>query len=195
MRLTPLDITHKEFKRGLRGYSEQDVDGFLDEVAAEYEKLFQENIDLSERVDRLQKKLEQYENFEQALQQTMLAAQRSAEEIQENARKTAELHVQEAEYKARAVLQQGDMERRQLETELMMLRQMTRDFKEKLQLFFEAQLAQLREIEAQAARLPESQHNKPLPPVQTPDVTSNEVDEILEYVESYPDEEETPSDS
>ena len=53
MKLTPLDIRHKEFKRGMRGYADVEVDEFLDEVADEYERLFKENIDLSERVESL----------------------------------------------------------------------------------------------------------------------------------------------
>ena len=38
MKLTPLDIRHKEFKRGMRGYTEVDVDEFLDNVADEFER-------------------------------------------------------------------------------------------------------------------------------------------------------------
>ena len=54
MKLTPLDIRHREFKRGMRGYHDAEVDEFLDEVADEYERLFKENIDLGERVESLE---------------------------------------------------------------------------------------------------------------------------------------------
>ena len=53
MKLTPLDIRHKEFKRGMSGYADVEVDEFLDEVADEYERLFKENIDLNERVESI----------------------------------------------------------------------------------------------------------------------------------------------
>ena len=36
MKLTPLDIRHKEFKRAMRGYADVEVDEFLDEVADEF---------------------------------------------------------------------------------------------------------------------------------------------------------------
>ena len=49
MKLTPLDIRHKEFKRGMRGYADVEVDEFLDQVADEYERMFKENIDLQDR--------------------------------------------------------------------------------------------------------------------------------------------------
>ena len=44
MKLTALDIHHKEFRHSLRGYSEEEVDGFLDQVADEFDRLFKENI-------------------------------------------------------------------------------------------------------------------------------------------------------
>ncbi len=53
MKLTPLDIRHKDFKRGMRGYVDGEVDEFLDEIADEFERLFKENIELSERCDTL----------------------------------------------------------------------------------------------------------------------------------------------
>ena len=51
MKLTPLDIHHKEFRHSLRGYNEEEVDQFLDQVADEFERLFKENIDLSEKLE------------------------------------------------------------------------------------------------------------------------------------------------
>ena len=38
--LTPLDIHNKEFKRGFRGYNEEEVDEFLDRVIKDYEQLY-----------------------------------------------------------------------------------------------------------------------------------------------------------
>lgn len=37
--LTPMDIHNKEFKRGFRGYSEEDVDAFMNNIAGDYEKV------------------------------------------------------------------------------------------------------------------------------------------------------------
>ena len=54
MKLTPLDIRHKEFKRGMRGYADVEVDEFLDEIADEFERLFKESLDTKERVEALQ---------------------------------------------------------------------------------------------------------------------------------------------
>ena len=74
MKLTPLDIRHQEFKRGMRGYADEEVDEFLDEVADEYERLFKENIDLSERLESLEDKVKQYRRIEETLQKTLVSA-------------------------------------------------------------------------------------------------------------------------
>ena len=62
MKLTPLDIHHKEFRHSLRGYSEEEVDAFLDEVADEFERLFKENIDLSEKIEAAEQHVRQYQD-------------------------------------------------------------------------------------------------------------------------------------
>ena len=48
MKLTPMDINNKEFKKGLRGYHADEVDEFLDEVVDNYEELYKENANLKE---------------------------------------------------------------------------------------------------------------------------------------------------
>ncbi len=156
MRLTPLDIHQKEFRRVLRGYSEEEVDTFLDEVATEFERVFQENIDIKEEAERLKKKLAQYEKFEQTLQDTMLAAQRSAEEIQNNARKAAELVIKDAELKAKEIVQNSIAERQTINSEIVALKKLVADFKEKMKAFLQGYLVSLDELEKQVEALPET---------------------------------------
>ncbi len=155
MKLTPLDIHQKEFRRVLRGYSEEEVDAFLDEVATEFERVFQENIDIKEEAERLRKKIAQYEKFEETLQDTMLAAQRSAEEIQNNARKAAELVIRDAELKAKEIVQNSIAERQTINAEIVALKKLIADFKEKMKAFLQSYLDSLEELEKQAEALPE----------------------------------------
>ena len=65
--LTPMDIHNKEFKRGFRGYSEEDVDSFMDDLASDYEKVYREYCELKETCAKLQDKLSQYENMEDTM--------------------------------------------------------------------------------------------------------------------------------
>ena len=39
MKLTPMDINNKEFKKVIRGYSAEEVDEFLDEIVENYEEI------------------------------------------------------------------------------------------------------------------------------------------------------------
>src|SRR5450756_1221772 len=84
MKLTPLDIRHKEFKRGMRGYADVQVDEFLDEVADEFEGVFKDNIDLGERVEALESQVLGYKRIEETLQKTLVSAQASADELKQN---------------------------------------------------------------------------------------------------------------
>ena len=44
--ITPHDIQNKVFARGVRGYKEEEVDGFLDLLTADYERVIDENDNL-----------------------------------------------------------------------------------------------------------------------------------------------------
>ena len=85
MKLTPLDIRHKEFKRGMRGYADVEVDEFLDEVADESERLFKENLDLRDPRRGPRGEVAGYQRIEETLQKTLVTAQASAEEPKQNA--------------------------------------------------------------------------------------------------------------
>ena len=70
--LTPLDIHNKEFKRSFRGYNEDEIDDFLDQVVNDYEKLFRENDNLKEELSRMKKDNAQYQKLENNLKETLL---------------------------------------------------------------------------------------------------------------------------
>ena len=87
--LTPIDIHNKEFKRSFRGYNEDEIDEFLDQVVNDYEKLFRENDKLKEEVARLQKESDSYQEREKSINDTLMLAQKTAQEVTEHARKSA----------------------------------------------------------------------------------------------------------
>ncbi len=151
MKLTPLDIRHKEFKRGMRGYADVEVDEFLDEIADEYERLFKENIDLQERVENLEEKVAGYKRIEETLQKTLINAQASAEEQKQNANKEAQLILQDAELKARQMVNEAYTERQGIEQNLAKLRSSEEDFRFKFQTLLEGYLRQLKETPATTA--------------------------------------------
>ena len=145
MKLTPLDIRHKEFKRGMRGYADVEVDEFLDEVADEYERIFKENIDLQDRVEALEEKVAGYKRIEDTLQKTLINAQASAEEQKQNASKQAQLILQDAELKARQMVNEAYSERQAIEQGMAKLRSAEEDFRFKFKSMIEGYLRQLQD--------------------------------------------------
>ena len=89
--LTPLDIENKKFqKQMMNGYNVDEVDDFLDEITVDYEKLYKENSELRSEIDRSKGDLEKYRNIEQTLQNTLVMAQKAADDIKSNAQNEAD---------------------------------------------------------------------------------------------------------
>lgn len=129
MKLTPLDIRHKEFARSMRGYKDLEVDEFLDDIADEFERLFNENIDYKERLESLEEKIEQYKNIEETLKKTLVSAQQQAEEMKQNAKKEADLILRDAELKARSILNDSYAERQKIQRSVQALKQKQEDLR------------------------------------------------------------------
>ena len=129
MKLTPLDIRHREFARAMRGYKDLEVDEFLDDIADEFERLFNENIDHKERLETLEEKNEQYKNIEETLKKTLVSAQQQAEELKQNAKKEADLILRDAELKARSILNDSYAERQKIQRSVQSLKQKQEDLK------------------------------------------------------------------
>ncbi len=140
MPLTPLDIVNKEFKHGFRGYSEDDVNEFLDEVVRDYEALIRENDELKENTSGMTERLEQYRKLEATLQNTLVVAQQTAEEVKVAARKEADLIVREAEAKAGEIVRLAESRVRETEGQLAQMRYETEKFRAQIKSLLEAQL-------------------------------------------------------
>jgi len=146
MKLTPLDIHHKEFRHSLRGYSEEEVDQFLDDVADEFERLFKENIDLSEKLEAAQTTLRQFQEQEQTIRNTMIAAQRSAEDIMAKARDEATSVLRDAEVKAKEIIHNALTQKQKVQNELVRIKQAEEEFRGKFRQLLEGHTRSLAEI-------------------------------------------------
>ncbi|MBR2290517.1 MAG: DivIVA domain-containing protein [Clostridia bacterium] len=87
--------------RSLKGYNVSEVDDFLDELTEAYEKLYKENAELKDKIENNQKDLEHYRNVEHTLQNTLVMAQTTAEDIKKMAQGQADQIVQDAQMQAR----------------------------------------------------------------------------------------------
>ena len=106
--IAPIEIENKEFKKGIMGYKEEEVDEFLDLVKEDYEQLYRENAELKERLRLYQDQISKYENIEETLNATLITAQRAAEDTCSAANKKARIVVEEADLKARQVIEQAN---------------------------------------------------------------------------------------
>ena len=118
--LTPLDIENKKFsKRALNGYSTEEVDDFLDELTIDYEKIYKEVAESRKTIDNLNRDITKYKQMETTLQNTLVMAQTTAEEIKSDARKQADSILSQAQSAAQVEIAnidaQVDMKRRELE--------------------------------------------------------------------------------
>lgn len=108
--LTPLEIDAKAFKKSLIGYTKKDVIRFIEEIQASYEKVYRENIELKDKINVLNEGISYYKTLEKTLQNTLLLAEKTSEEIKANAHKKAEQIEKEAELKAETIVQEARSE-------------------------------------------------------------------------------------
>lgn len=95
--ITPLDIENKRFsKQMMNGYSVEEVDDFLDELTIDYTKNYKEVNELRAKVEELNNSLVQYKTIETTLQNTLVMAQTTAEEVKNVAKQKADQIVDEA---------------------------------------------------------------------------------------------------
>jgi len=111
MAITPLEIRKKAFATALRGYAPKEVRAFLAIIANELEELRKERAQLAERADQLAARVENYEQTEQLLKDTLLTAQRAAEGMREAAQRERETLLAQARQEA-GRLQEGTRELR-----------------------------------------------------------------------------------
>ena len=102
--LTPLDIENKRFPTKFKGYDDAEVDAFLDQLTIDYEKLYKENAELKSQREELDTDVGKYKNIEGTLQNTLIMAQTTADEVKKTAQKQADAILAEAQGKAKEAL-------------------------------------------------------------------------------------------
>jgi cell division initiation protein len=109
MKITPLDIRQKRFESSFRGFQRREVEAFLELMAGEFEEVVKENIHLKEEHKRAQIRLDQHQEREHTLQETMVTAQRISDDLKEAAKKEAEIVLADAENQAEKIVQNAHL--------------------------------------------------------------------------------------
>ncbi|BCZ47008.1 cell division protein DivIVA [Clostridium gelidum] len=147
MKLTPMDINNKEFKKGLRGYNADEVDEFLDEVVDNYEELYKENGNLKEKLANLNEKVEHYSKIETTIQNTLILAQNAAEQAKNSAQKEAELMVKNANETAQKLTDKAHNDVIQINDEHEKVKQEFIKFRAKYRNFMNTQIETFDDLE------------------------------------------------
>lgn len=164
MALTPLDIQNKSFSTKMRGYNQDEVDDFLDMIVRDYEDSIAKNRELDKALKHAEEKLEYFNELKEALNQSIVVAQDTADKVKSsaskesevivtsaqnradelitNAEKKAHLLTSTAEERAREILSDATSQARELAAETNDLKKKTRTFHQQLLLLLETQLDQ-----------------------------------------------------
>ncbi|MFO7262827.1 MAG: hypothetical protein A6D91_00195 [Bacillaceae bacterium G1] len=143
MPLTPLDIHNKEFSRSFRGYDEDEVNEFLDQIIKDYEAMIRDIKRLEEENAELKEKLAHYEQLEETLHKSIVVAQEAAEALKGNARKESQLIVREAEKNADRIINEALMKSRAILAEIEELKKRVVVYRTRFRTLLEAQLEML----------------------------------------------------
>ncbi|UXZ09051.1 DivIVA domain-containing protein [Clostridium perfringens] len=147
MKLTPMDINNKEFKRVLRGYCPEEVDEFLDQIVEEYEIFFKENTALKEKLENSNDKIEHYSKIENTIQNTLLLAQNTAEQAKANAQKEADVIIKSANDTAQRILDKAHNDVIQINDEYDRVKQEFTKFRAKFRSFMNFQIDTFDDLE------------------------------------------------
>lgn len=147
MKLNPLDIYNKEFKKSTFGYNTTQVDEFLDDIGVAYERLLKDLNKLQEENQDLKGEIDSYQDMEEKLQNTLDSMQKTISQRIEQADKEASMIVKDARMKAEQIKKDAQeavvSEKRKVEQ----LREQKNFFKIRFKTLLESHLEMLDEKE------------------------------------------------
>ena len=127
MRIAPLDLRQQRFRMGMRGFDRTEVVAFLTEAADDYEHALREIDRLRQDLLRMEALLSEHRDRETNLRNTLLTAQRLADEVKTAAENEAKMIVREAEGRADILMQKAAVRADEIERDITELRLRRRD--------------------------------------------------------------------
>ncbi|MFX3674176.1 MAG: DivIVA domain-containing protein [Paenisporosarcina sp.] len=140
MPLSPLDIHNKEFGKGFRGYNEDEVNEFLDQIIKDFELLLKDKKELEDKLKSSSERVGHFNTIESTLQKSIVIAQEAAEEVRRNSQKEAKLIVREAEKNADRIVNEALSKARRIALEIEELKKQSKVFRNRFKMLVEAQL-------------------------------------------------------
>ena len=140
MALSPIDIHNKEFTSKFRGYDEDEVNEFLEQIMKDFENILEENKTLKNSLKQSNDQVSHFNSIEQTLQKSILIAQEAAEDVRRNSMKESKLIVKEAEKNADRIVNEALSRARRVSVEIEDLKKQSKVFRTRFKMLIEAQL-------------------------------------------------------
>ncbi|WP_153731217.1 DivIVA domain-containing protein [Sporosarcina obsidiansis] len=140
MALTPEDIHNKAFSTKFRGYDEDEVNEFLEQIMKDYENVIKKNEELQQIISNNEAKIAHFNTIEDTLQKSILIAQEAAEDVRRNALQESKLIVKESEKNADRIVNDALVRARKIALEVEDLKKQSKVFRSRFKMMVEAQL-------------------------------------------------------
>ena len=138
--ITPNDIQNKQFSKVVRGYKEEEVDGFLDLLTLDYNKVLKDNQELKEQVKIMNTEMERYKNSQETVYETLEAAKKLMSDISESAEKRASMVLKNAELDAQIIIREAKESVEKLSEEYASIKSRLNIFKTRYKTLLESEL-------------------------------------------------------
>ena len=129
MTLAPVEIRHVHLPRRALGYRRGAVDQLLGEIQESFEDVWRDRADLRDEVERLEGELARYKELDVLLRNSLVSAERAADELRAQAGKESDLIVEEARLRAREMTADAEAERERVRAEVRRLRSLETDLR------------------------------------------------------------------
>lgn len=146
MNYTPNDLQNITFKKTFMGYSEDVVNDVLDKIIEDYSAYIRENIELKDKLALLNEGLQHYKIIEESLQNTLLVAQQTGEDIKKNAYEKAENVIKESEVRSQKIINDANQEVIKIKFEYEDMRKRLHIFKSKSETLLLSQLEIIKQM-------------------------------------------------
>ena len=147
----------EKFNRTAHGYDPEQVNAFLDQVIKQVEKIVGELKVRDERIleleeelasqGNLREKLHHYQRMEETLNKALFMAQKTSDQIKNNAYRESELIVDEAKKNANRIINEALLKAEKAEMEAATLKRNINIYKRRLTAIIEQQLELVNDIE------------------------------------------------
>jgi len=142
----PNDLQNITIKKSFMGYNEDVVNDVLDKIIEDYSAYIHENIELKDRMAVLNEGMQHYKTIEESLQNTLMAAQQTGEDIRKNAYQKAENIIKEAELKAQKITNDASQDVARITYEFEEVKRRFSIFKSKSETLLLTQLELIKQI-------------------------------------------------